>query len=216
MRGQQGARQAEAKRWLQTLHGLSDEEKVAAWERLKAQDPQLASYLSHLKEQVKRADARRARALGGDAALISAGAGARLEQIADLVSAQRGSEQAALFEALRERVPAFAAALREALFSFDKLRYADAKGIQKLIAQVERRRLIVALRGADGEVAEAFYRQLSRRAAAELQEEIGLLGPTRKSEVESAQREIASLAESLQRAGELLIIDPKQGDEWVT
>ncbi|MEE2644711.1 MAG: FliG C-terminal domain-containing protein, partial [Myxococcota bacterium] len=153
--------------------------------------------------------------LGGEAALISAGAGARLEQIADLVSAQRGPEQAALFKALRERVPAFAAALREALFSFDKLRFADAKGIQKLIAQVERRRLIVALRGADPEVAEVFYRQLSRRAAAELQEEIGLLGPTRKSEVETAQREIASLAESLQRAGELSIVDPKQAGEWV-
>ena len=208
-------RQAQAKRWLQSLRGLDDGAKEAAWAKLQEKDPSLASYLKGVAETVRSADEARARRREGLREQISRGAGAGLTQLTAIVGAQGGSERARLFSALDAARPALAEALRRALFSFEKLEHANPKGLQKLLAQADRRRLCLALRGADEGLKAAFFAQLSRRAGEELREEVELLGPQRRSEVEAAQREIAELGEKLQQAGELMIIDPSAGDDWV-
>ena len=112
-------------------------------------------------------------------------------------------------------VPDLAAAIREALFTFNDLVYISDRGIQKLLRETDRRDLTRALKRTQDEVKEKLLSNLSRRASQMLIEEVEALGPTRMSEVKEAQANIARLALSLHDSGELTIVRPGSDDPLV-
>jgi len=98
------------------------------------------------------------------------------------------------------------ASIEEKMLVFDHLLNVDDRGIQALLREVSSENLMVALRGADVAVQEKIMRNLSRRAAALLRDDMEMMPPVRIAEVESAQKEIMAKAKDLADSGEINLI----------
>ena len=77
----------------------------------------------------------------------------------------------------------------------------DNKSVQSLLKSVDRDTLLMALRGADSVLTELFLGNMSRRAAQDLRDELEIMGPRPRAEVERAQEDIVQTALSLQEEG---------------
>ena len=62
-----------------------------------------------------------------------------------------------------------------------------------------------AIKGADEELKDKIMRNMSKRAAEMLGDDLEALGPVRISEVETAQKEILSVARRLSDSGEIML-----------
>ena len=65
--------------------------------------------------------------------------------------------------------------------------------------------MALALKGSSEEVANAIFRNQSKRAAASLKEDMEFLGPVRLMDVEKAQMKIVSIIRRLDEAAEIVI-----------
>jgi flagellar motor switch protein FliG len=104
-----------------------------------------------------------------------------------------------------------AQALRRRMVVFDDLADLDDRGIQALLKQVDREELVRALKGAKARTRERFFKNLSSRAADDIREALEIIGPVRRSVVDDAQTQIASLALELSEKGEIYL--PIGGDK---
>ena len=88
-------------------------------------------------------------------------------------------------------------AIQESMFVFDTLIMSDDKSLQTLLRSVDTELLILALKGADEPLQEKLFSCMSKRAAANIMDEMEALGPVRLTEVQSAQKEIINVARRL-------------------
>lgn len=93
--------------------------------------------------------------------------------------------------------------IKELLFVFDNLLEVDDKGIQALLREVGSDKLAIALRGAEPEIQDKILKNMSKRAAEILKEDMDARGPVKLAEVEAAQKEIVVIAQRLVDDGSL-------------
>ena len=93
--------------------------------------------------------------------------------------------------------------IREKMIIFDNLMSLNDKDMQRMLREIETESLVLALKGAEENLRNRFFSNMSRRAAEMLQEDIEIRGPVRLSEVEHAQKEILNLAARLADEGEV-------------
>jgi len=121
-----------------------------------------------------------------------------------LNSADKGLEQAVL-ESLGRNDPDLAEQVRALMFVFEDIVTLDDRSVQRVLAEVDSTTLAVALKGAAAEVAERILRNMSQRARDRLEEELDLLGPLPRKEVESARQKISSAVLELGESGEIML-----------
>lgn len=141
--------------------------------------------------------ARRLPSLAGE---VSRGGHERVARIFDRLDARAES---VFLAALESAEPGAGQKVRSLMFTFDDLAGLDAAGIQTLLSSADRSTLTLALKGAREATAAAFFANMTQRAGDLLREEIGALGPLRRSEVETARQEIVSLARQLIQRGDI-------------
>lgn len=95
--------------------------------------------------------------------------------------------------------------IQDLMFVFDNLKDVDDRGIQSLLREVSTDILIIALKGADDSLQEKIFKNMSKRAAELLRDDLEAKGPVRLSEVESAQKEILNIARRMADAGEIML-----------
>jgi flagellar motor switch protein FliG len=115
-------------------------------------------------------------------------------------------------EAIREHDPELAQKILDQMFVFDDLLDLDDRGVQLLLREVQSESLIVALKGADQNLREKIFKNMSSRAAEMLREDLEAKGPVRISEVEAEQREILKIVRRLADEGQLQL-GGKGGDD---
>jgi flagellar motor switch protein FliG len=91
--------------------------------------------------------------------------------------------------------------IKDLLFIFDNLLDVDDRGIQALLREVGSDTLAVALRGAEPEVQERILKNMSKRAAEILKDDMEARGPVKLADVEAAQKEIIVVAQRLAEEG---------------
>ncbi len=91
--------------------------------------------------------------------------------------------------------------IKDLLFVFDNLLDVDDRGIQALLREVGSDTLAVALRGAEPDVQEKILRNMSKRAAEILKDDMEARGPVKLTDVEAAQKEIVVIAQRLAEEG---------------
>ncbi len=89
-------------------------------------------------------------------------------------------------------------------FVFDELVELDDRSIQRVLREVDSMTLTRALKGAKA-VAEKIFRNMSRRAAEMLSEDMEFMGPVRICDIESARSEIIKIVKRLESNGEIVI-----------
>src|SRR5690606_4028339 len=116
-----------------------------------------------------------------------------------------GSVEADLLDAIRELDEDMGNQIQDLMFVFDNLKDVDDRGIQALLREVSSDVLIVALKGADIELQEKIFKNMSRRAAELLRDDLEAKPPVRLTEVESAQKEILTIARRMADSGEIVL-----------
>lgn len=91
--------------------------------------------------------------------------------------------------------------IKDLLFIFDNLLEVDDRGIQALLREIGSDTLAVALRGAEPEVQTKILRNMSKRAAEILKDDMEARGPVKLVDVEAAQKEIVVIAQRLSEEG---------------
>jgi len=104
--------------------------------------------------------------------------------------------------------------ITDLLFIFDNLLDVDDRGIQALLREVGSDTLAVALRGAEPEVQEKILRNMSKRAAEILKDDMEARGPVKLADVEASQKEIVVIAQRLAEEG-TINLGGKGGGEFV-
>jgi flagellar motor switch protein FliG len=104
--------------------------------------------------------------------------------------------------------------IKDLLFIFDNLLDVDDRGIQALLREVGSDTLAVALRGAEPEVQEKMLKNMSKRAAEILKDDMEARGPVKLTDVEAAQKEIVTIAQRLAEEG-TISLGGKGGGEFV-
>ena len=104
--------------------------------------------------------------------------------------------------------------IKDLLFVFDNLLDVDDRGIQSLLREVGSDTLAVALRGAEPEVQEKILRNMSKRAAEILKDDMEARGPVKLTDVEASQKEIVVIAQRLAEEG-TINLGGKGGGEFV-
>jgi len=110
-----------------------------------------------------------------------------------------------MLEQIKTENEDLAVKITDLMFVFDNLREVDDRGIQTMMREVSTDMLTLALKGVDDEFQQKFLKNMSSRAAEMLVEDMEAKGPVKLSEVESAQKEILSIARKLEESGEIVL-----------
>lgn len=126
---------------------------------------------------------------------------------AEIMNNLDGSIEADLMDSIKEIDEDVGNQIQDLMFVFDNLKDVEDRGIQALLREVSSEILIVALKGADEELQEKIFRNMSKRAAELLRDDLETKPPMRLSDVESAQKEILTIARRMADSGEIQLGD---------
>jgi flagellar motor switch protein FliG len=137
-----------------------------------------------------------------------------VKRAADIMNYLDSSVEGPLMDAIRDADQDLSGQIEDLMFVFDNLSDVDDRGIQALLREVSSDVLVLALKGADDGIKEKFFRNMSKRAAELLRDDLEAKGPVRLSEVEGAQKEVLAVARRMADAGEI-VLGGKGGEEMV-
>lgn len=137
-----------------------------------------------------------------------------VKRAADIMNFLDSSIEGPLLDAIRELDQDLSGKIEDLMFVFDNLADVDDRGIQSLMREVSSDVLVLALKGADEAIKEKIFKNMSKRAAELLRDDLEAKGPVRISEVEAAQKEILTIARRMAEAGEI-VLGGKGGEEMV-
>lgn len=115
------------------------------------------------------------------------------------------SVESSVLGAIRNEDADLAQRIEEQMFTFVDLLKLDNKGMQRLLRDVQGDQLVTALKGAEPEMREKVFSNMSSRAAETLREDLESRGPVRLSDVETQQKEILKIAKRLSDEGEIML-----------
>jgi len=124
------------------------------------------------------------------------------------------TQETAVIEAVREFDADLAQKILDEMFVFENLLDVDDRGIQALLREVQSESLIVALKGANQELRDKIFKNMSQRAAEMLRDDLEAKGPVRVSEVEAEQKEILKIVRRMAEEGQI-VLGGKGDDQFV-
>ena len=130
-----------------------------------------------------------------------------------LNTVDRGTEKH-IMESLEIVEPELADEIRKKMFVFEDILLLDDRAIQRVLRDVDNNDLAVALKGANEEVQGVIFKNLSKRLAAMIKEDMEYMGPVRMKDVEEAQQKIVSIIRKLEDSAEI-VISRGGGDEII-
>ena len=134
----------------------------------------------------------------------SAAAGG-LQPLVDIINHADRATERLILEGLERRDPALAEEVRSRMFMFEDITTLDDRSVQLVLRSIDSKELATALKGVSSDVRAKIMANISERAAANLTDEIELLGAVRLSTVEEAQAKIIATIRSLEESGQILL-----------
>jgi flagellar motor switch protein FliG len=128
-----------------------------------------------------------------------------LKAAADIMNYLDNSVEGVLMEQMREQDEDLATQIQDMMFVFENLAEVDDQGIQKLLRDVPQDVLQKALKGADELLKEKVFKNMSKRAADMMRDDIEAMPPIKVSDVETAQKEILAIARRMADSGEIML-----------
>jgi flagellar motor switch protein FliG len=134
--------------------------------------------------------------------------------VAEILNLADRATERGILEAMEEEDPDLVDQIRRLMFVFDDILLVNDRGVQAVLKEIENEQLALALKTAKEELREKFFRNMSKRAADLIREEMEYMGPVRLADVEAAQQAIVDVVRRLEEAGEV-IIQGRGGEEQV-
>lgn len=156
--------------------------------------PELISEVDKvLKEELSNLGTVEQAALGG------------VQPVAEMLNVMDKNTEKAIMSRIEEKDPLLAEEIRKLMFVFEDIVKIDDRGIQALLKEVPNDKLLLALKTANEDIKEKFFKNISQRAAIMLREDLENMGPVRLSDVENAQQEMVNLARKMEAEGKIII-----------
>ena len=133
--------------------------------------------------------------------------------VAILNTVDRGTEKR-IMESLEIEEPELADEIRKKMFVFEDILLLDDRAIQRVMRDVDNSDLSVAQKGANEQVQNAIFNNLSKRLVVMIKEDMEFMGPVRMKDVEEAQQKIVGIIRKLEDSAEI-VISRGGGDELV-
>lgn len=148
---------------------------------------------------------------GGDGAKASSLGG--IDTVANILNYLENSVSEVVMEEITDSNATLAQQIQDKMFVFEDLVGIDNRGIQSLLREVSTDQLLLALRGVDDVLKEKIFSNMSKRAAEMLRDDLEASAPAKLSDVETAQKDILTIAKRLADSGEITL--GGGGDELV-
>lgn len=131
-----------------------------------------------------------------------------IDSLIGVLNAVERATEKNIIETMEVQEPSLAEEVKKRLFVFEDVVLIDDRSLQRLLKDIDMKDLPVALKGATDEVKEKFFKNMSKRAAEMLKEEMTYMGPVRMRDVDQAQQRIVGIVKKLETAGEVVISRP--------
>ncbi|MDE6714678.1 MAG: flagellar motor switch protein FliG [Lachnospiraceae bacterium] len=128
-----------------------------------------------------------------------------VDRVVDILNSTDRSTEKHIMEILEIEDPELADEIRKKMFVFEDILLLDDRSIQRVLRDVDNNELALALKGANEEVQNAIFKNLSKRLAEMIKEDMEFMGPVRMKDVEEAQQKIVNIIRKLEDSGELVI-----------
>lgn len=189
------------------LAAIPENMRVDAMMRIALLDGIQPSAMNELDEVLEKQFA-------GNADNIKSSGVGGLKTAANILNFMDSALEGELIEGIRENDAEMGDGIQELMFVFENLIDVDDRGIQSLLREISSENLIMALKGADDELKDKIFKNMSKRAGEMLKDDLESKGPVRLSDVEIAQKEILAIARRMAEAGELSL-GGGSGEEFV-
>ncbi len=123
--------------------------------------------------------------------------------VAEILNVVDRATERTLLENLAQEDAALVDEIRRLMFVFEDIAKLSDRDIQTLLKNVESAQWAMALKGASEELKDKILKNMSKRAADLLKEEMEYLGPVRLSNVEQMQQQIVDVIRRLEDLGEI-------------
>jgi flagellar motor switch protein FliG len=135
--------------------------------------------------------------------------------VSEILNMMNRANESEIMASLDEKDPDIANQIRGLMFTFEDVLKLDDRSLQELLKEVSSEDLSKALKAVDEGQRQKFFKNMSRRGAEMLKEDIEMMPPIRLSEVEQTQRSIVETAKRLEGEGRITALRSTQGDEYV-
>lgn len=125
--------------------------------------------------------------------------------LADIVTNAPPGLEKDIVEQIDKTNPELAEQIRQLMFTFDDIVKIHDKYIGIILREVDREVLLKALKGASPQVKQKILGAMSERARKVMMEEIEIMPPVRRLDVEKAQQEILKIIRRLEQQGEIVV-----------
>lgn len=119
-----------------------------------------------------------------------------------------------LMLSIEHNAPSLVETIRQLMFVFDDLLSLDKNAIRELMSRVDRKTLMLSLKGTRDQLKDHFMQNMSERGAEMMREDMDALGAVRVKDVELAQQEVISTLRKLESEG-VVSLRAAGGDQYV-
>lgn len=135
-----------------------------------------------------------------------------VEAVVEVLNRVDRTTEKSILEALEVDNPELAEEIKRRMFVFEDIVLLDDRSLQLVLREVDNKDLSLALKATPSEVSDKVYKNMSKRAADMLREEIEFMGPVKIRDVEEAQVKVVNIIRALEEKGEI-VVSRGQGDE---
>lgn len=128
-----------------------------------------------------------------------------VKKVADIMNFMDGANESLIMDSIKESDEDLAQQIEDLMFVFDNLVDVDDRGIQALLREISTDTLVVALKACEEDIKEKIFKNMSKRAAELMRDDLDAMGPVKLSEVEAAQKEILTVARRMADSGEIVL-----------
>ncbi|GBR40369.1 hypothetical protein AA101099_2080 [Neoasaia chiangmaiensis NBRC 101099] len=133
------------------------------------------------------------------------------KRMADIFNIMENRSGEKILLSLSKTSPEETECIKGLMFTFEDLSRLRPEALTRILAQLDKDILPIALKGATKEQKNVFYRIMSDRAIRLLQDNMEALGSVRLRDVEKAKAEIVFLAKEMNENGEIEL-DPEENE----
>ena len=137
------------------------------------------------------------------------------EQMAEIFNSFDRQTEARFITTLEELDREGAERIKSLMFTFEDLTRLDTGAVQGLLAKMDKKDLGMALKGANDQIKEFFFANMSARAGKLLKDDMDAMGPVRLKDVDEAQGRMVSTAKDMAARGEIVINKGKADEQMV-
>lgn len=137
-----------------------------------------------------------------------------VESVVDILNGVDRSTERTIIENLEVQDPELAEEIKKRMFVFEDIVLLDDRSLQLVLREIDNKDLSLALKASSGDVGNKVYKNMSKRAAETLKEEMEYMGPVRIRDVEEAQQRIVNVIRRLEESGEI-VVSRGRGDEII-